>query len=177
MPSDLPPPAIVVKVDASVATGPSAPLVLLQDPQKPVQIPQVDLAVEVVGELPLQVKVRDLTRLLGLRHRATATSFSARRYQPTILELITLVKRNPAKPRGRAWNSIGALTIRYDPEPRHVIVEYCLDACDFDPRTGGFNPRRKMVSYRAAEDVVEQRLDKKLKELQKYEPSPARPQF
>lgn len=79
-----------------------------------------------------------------------------------------LVERRPAKPRGRGWDSITALTIRYHAEPRHVVVEYCIDNCDFDPRTGAFNPKRKMVSYRASVDVVEKRLDKKIGELQRY---------
>jgi hypothetical protein len=91
-----------------------------------------------------------------------------RRYPPTILELITLVERNPAKPRGRQWNSVGALTIRYHREPRHVIVEYCIDYCEIDRASGAFHPRRKMVTYRATEELVEKRLDKKLSELKKY---------
>ena len=79
-----------------------------------------------------------------------------------------LVKSNPAKPRGRQWNSIRALTIGYDHTIKHVTVEYCLDYCDTDPRTGAPHPRRKMVAYTAAEQLVVTRLNKKLNSLQKY---------
>jgi hypothetical protein len=162
---DLAPPAIVVAVEARV------PLVLLQKPQEPPQTPRLDVAVEVVGELPMAAQVRELSRLLGVRQAAATGNFS-RRYPPTVLELIRLVNPNPARPRGRAWDSVGALTIRYHAEPQHVIVEYCVDFCDHDPRTGTFNPKRKMVSYRAAQDLVERRLNKKLGELQKYAERP-----
>ena len=158
-------------VEAPAPVG-AAPLVLLQDPQPPVQIPQVDLTVEIFGILPVQAKLEDMSRLLGRRRLAGSTG---RRYPPAILELIRLVERNPAKPRGRAWDSVGALTIRYHREPRHVIVEYCIDFCDHDPQTGAFHPRRKMVSYRATEELVEKRLDKKLGELRKYAERPPGP--
>jgi len=161
MPIALPPPAIVIAAEA--ASRPAPPQVA----QPQVQIPAVDVAVEVVGKLPLEPRMRELSRLLGLRQAAATGNFS-RRYPPTVLELITLVQPNPAKPRGRAWDSVGALTIRYHPEPQHVIVEYCVDFCDHDPRTGEFNPKRKMVSYRAAEDTVQKRLNKKLAELKRY---------
>jgi hypothetical protein len=154
---DLPPP----RVEA----------IIVQEAQAPIQIPQFDLAIEVVGKLPLQAKLRDVSRLLGLRLQQSTGSFN-RRYPPTILELITLVERNPAKPRGGNWDAVHALTIRYHAEPRHVVVEYCIDYCDFDPRTGAFNPRRKMVSYRAMEELVEKRLDKKLEDLKKYSAPP-----
>lgn len=160
---DLPPPPAAIVVDAPRPQDarPQAPAGADQ-----AKLPQTDITVEVVGEFPIAAKLNDVTRLLGLRRRSTGT-FS-RGYPPTILELITLVERRPAKPRGRHWDSIQALTIRYHPEPRHVIVEYCIDHCDFDPKTGAFDARRKMATYRAAEDVVEKRLDKKLRELQKY---------
>lgn len=161
---DLPPPvAIVIHAPAAQEARPQAQAPARDDQ---VKLPQTDLTVEVVGELPIAAKLQDVTRLLGLR-RASAGSFS-RGYPPTILELITLVERRPAKPRGRHWDSIQALTIRYHPEPKHVIVEYCIDHCDYDPKTGAFDSRRKMVAYRAPEAVVEMRLDKKLRELQKY---------
>ena len=48
-------------------------------------------------------------------------------------------------------------------------MEYCVEACDFDPATGAFNPKRHMVQYRATVDVVERRIDKKLKGLKKFD--------
>ena len=174
MPIHLPPPRVEAIIVASSITGrASAPRVSLQDVQPPIQIPRVELRVAVVGELPFQSKIRDMSRLLGLRQLAGSVN---RHYPPTILELITLVERNPAKPRGGAWDSIHALTIRYHPEPGHVLVEYCIDYCDVDPQTGAFDPRRKMVSYRAAEALVEKRLDKKLDELKKYAEPPTKQQ-
>jgi len=95
-----------------------------------------------------------------------------RSYPPTILELITLVKRNPAKPRDRAWNSIGALTIRYDDQKMHLMVEYCIDHCSHDRVTGAFDPRRKMVVYSAPEAAVVKRMNKKLDDLKKYAQAP-----
>jgi hypothetical protein len=175
MPTEMAPPRIAVSIDAPRPVGAgSEPLLPLQDakpqdPQPPLRIPQTDLFVEVLGQLPLRAKLEDVSRLLAQRHKAASIN---RTYPPTILELITLVKRNPAKPAGRAWDSIGALTIRYHPEPRHVVVEYCIDYCDLDPQTGSFHPRRKMVSYRAAEEVVEKRLDKKIAGLKKYSAPP-----
>lgn len=166
MPIALPPPAIVIAAEART------PLVRLQPPQEQPELPQIDVAVEVVGALPVEAQVQELSRLLGLRQAAATGSFS-RRYPPTVLELITLVQPNPAKPRGQAWNSVGALTIRYHAEPQHVIVEYCVDFCDRDPRTGEFNPKRKMVTYRATQALVEKRLNKKLGELKKYAERPA----
>lgn len=166
MPIALSPPAIVITAEAR------SPLVDLQAAQDEPQRLQIDVAVEVVGTLPMESQMRELSRLLGLRQASATGSFS-RHYPPTILELITLVQPNPAKPRGRAWNSIGALTIRYHPEPQHVIVEYCVDFCDRDAQTGTFNPKRKMVSYRATQDLVEKRLTKKLGELKKYAERPA----
>ncbi|MFM8535573.1 MAG: hypothetical protein ACKOEC_18610, partial [Acidimicrobiia bacterium] len=136
-------------------------------PAQPTPPLQVDLAVEVIGDLPVDAKFKHLTQLLA-RRQATTSAFS-RRYAPTILEFIRLVNRNPEQPKGRAWDSIHALTIRYEAQPDHVVVEYCIDACDFDPKTGAFNPRRKMVWYRATSSVVDARLDKKLRELKKFE--------
>lgn len=140
-------------------------------PQPPLRIPDSDIVVEVVGELPLRTRLEDVTQLLG--QRAAARSGN-RAYPTTILELIMLVKSNPAKPPGRAWNSIRMLTIGYDPAMRHMMVEYCLDYCDPDPRTGAPHPRRKMVSYSASEQLVVTRLNKKLKNLKKYERPPER---
>ena len=57
-----------------------------------VQVPQVGLAVDVVGMLPVQAKLTDLSRRLALRQQAPNPF---RRYPPTILELIRLVERNP----------------------------------------------------------------------------------
>ena len=163
----MPPP--VVAVELRLPSGPAfAPRVLLQAVPPP-QVPQVDIAVEVVGNLPLQTKITDLTRLLGQRQRAP--SFN-RTYSPTILELLTLVTRNPAKPRGRAWNSIQALTIRHDPQTMLLTVEYCIDHCSHDPRTGAFDPKRKMKVYTAPEAEVVKRVNKKLGDLQKFAERP-----
>lgn len=49
-----------------------------------------------------------------------------------------------------------------------VTVEYCIDYCEHDPRTGAFSPRRKMVSYSAPEPLVMTRANKKLGDLKKY---------
>ena len=166
MPVELPPPALTVSIQGPQATGAgSAPQVPLQAAQPPLQIPESDVFVEVVGQLPMRIRLQDMTRLLGRRHTAQRVN---RRYLPTILELILLVERNPAKPRGRAWDSIGALTLRYDESVKVVTVEYCLDYCGHDPKTGAFHPKRKMVSYRAPERDVETRLTRKLRELAKY---------
>lgn len=128
-------------------------------------IPPVDFKVEVIGNLPLQLKFEDLTRRLG--RRQVRASFH-RTYPPTILELITLVNRNPEKPRGAAWNSIKALTMRYDEATGMVSVEYCVEHCGHDPRTGAFEPRRRMVWYHAPEATVAVKVDKKLRDLAKY---------
>lgn len=164
MPLALPPPAIVVVVVAPAGIGSLVPDAFLQAPQPQPQLPQIDLVVEVIGLLPVQAKVQDLTRLLGQRKD---TGVFGRRYSPTILELLKLVERNPARPRGRSWDSVPALTIRYHAEPRHVLMEYCIDYCEADPRTGAMHPKRRMVSYRAAEELVEKRLNKKLDQLRK----------
>lgn len=144
----------------------SRPRVALQpDGQQPVQLPQADFVVEVLGNLPLQDKVTEVTRLLG---RRSATRSFNRTYPPTILELITLIKRNPERPRDKAWDCIMALTLRYD-EPTHMVsVEYCVERCGFDPRTGAFERKRRMVTYTAPEEVVMTKLDKKRRELAKY---------
>lgn len=127
--------------------------------------PKVDLAVEVVANLPLHTKVTDYTRRLAKRQQTA--SFN-RTYPPITLEIIRLVKSNPQQPRGKRWDSIGAVSLGYDPETRNVVVEYCVDFCTSDPDTGALDPRRKMVSYGAQEQVVLERLDKQLKKLQKY---------
>lgn len=164
----MPPPVVTIelRLPAGAEYGPS---VLLQATPPQVQVPQVDIAVEVVGNLPLQTKIEDLSRLLGRRQRSPQLN---RSYPPTILELITLVTRNPAKPRDRAWNSVGALTIRYDEQKMHLTVEYCLDYCSHDRVTGAFDPKRKMVLYSAPEAAVVKRVNKKLDDLKKYADAP-----
>lgn len=137
--------------------------------QPQVQIPTVDIAVEVVGNLPLQDKVRDLSRRLGRRQQTTGS----RRYPPTVLELITLVERNPEKPRDRQWTSITALSMRFDPATTLVSVDYCLDHCGHDPKTGAFDRKRKMVTYRAPEKEVVTRTNKKLAGLKMYAGPPS----
>lgn len=149
-----------------ILLSPPAIVFVIQEPQQQPP-PQVDFKVEVIGKLPMEAKVQDLMQLLGRRY-VTASAFS-RRYAPTILELITLVKPNPARPSGRSWDSIHALTIGFEEASNAVVVEYCVDACDFDPKTGAFNPRRRMVSYRASAGTVEERIDKKLRELKKFQ--------
>lgn len=155
------PPPVESRVPAEPAYTPLVPID--QAPQPP--LPPVDFTVEVVGNLPLQLKLEDLTRRLGRRRERA--SFH-RRYPPTILELITLVNRNPERPRDAAWNSIRALTIRYDEPTAMVSVEYCVEHCGHDPRTGAFNPKRRMVTYRAPEAAVAVKVDKKLRDLAKY---------
>lgn len=145
--------------------------VLLDQTPPQAQIPTVDIAVEVVGNLPLQEKVTDLSRRLARRSQTAAF----RHYPPTILELITLVERNPEKPRNRDWNSITALSLRVDPVTKLVSVDYCIDHCGHDPKTGAFDPRRTMVRYRAAENDVVKRTNKKLDSLKKYAGSPIGP--
>lgn len=165
MPLDLPPPPVAALVQSQPDAAGWLPLVRLgQAPQEPAQVPQVDILVEVIGNLPLQAKLQDVARLLGIRHRKV----SNRVYKPTILELITLVERNPERPRGKAWNSIMALSMKYDEVTGMVTVEYCVDRCGFEPRTGELDPRRRMVSYRAPESAVLAKVDKKLAELAKY---------
>lgn len=168
MPVDWPPPPAIVHVYRADAPSPNA---AEGQPPPPQPIPQIDLAVEVVGDLPLRTRIQDVTRLLGERQRASRT----RRYPPTILELITLVERRPARPPGRRWESITALTIGYDAPTKHVIVEYCLENCGFDPKTRAPHPRRRMASYRAPEETVVNRMNKKLGSLQKYAERPTTP--
>lgn len=164
-PANLPPASAPAAIETSRPVGPAyAPaLVLVQDAQQP-EI-RIDFAVEVVGNAPLDAKVNDLTRRLS--RRQVSGSFN-RFYQPTILELITLVNRNPEKPRGMAWDSIMALTMRYNEADQTVSVEYCVDRCGRDARTGAFDPKRRMVTYRAPEASVAAKVDKKLRDLSKY---------
>jgi hypothetical protein len=166
MPFELPPapPAVSIERPHTAGLG-SAPSVVWQDPQAPIQIPQSDIFVEVVGRLPMQAQIQDMSRLLGQRSRAEIIN---RAYPPTILELLTLVKRNPARPRDGSWNSIEALTIGYNADAQLVTMSYCVDYCSHDPKTGAFHPKRKMVSYSASEAAVTTRLNKKLKGLKKY---------
>lgn len=165
LPADLPPPAALTRMEEHRPTGPGyAPATRIgQEAQQP-EI-RVDLAVEVVGNLPLQAKVEDVTRRLTRRQQAGSMH---RIYPPTILELITLVNRNPEKPRGKAWDSIMALTMRYDEAARTVSVEYCVDYCGRNKRTGGLDPKRRMAIYRAPEAAVVAKVDKKLRDLAKY---------
>lgn len=86
-----------------------------------------------------------------------------------------LVQRNPHKPRDRQWNSIPALSMRFDPQTKQVTMDYCIDHCGHDPKTGAFDRKRKMVTYRAQENDVVTRANKKLAGLKKYaEPVPGR---
>jgi len=149
-----------------VAAGYTPQAALPPQPQQPIQIPGIDLVVEVVGSLPLQVKIEDLTRLLGARQRTRSTNRLA--YPTTIFELVTLVERNPEKPPGKDWNSIPALSIRFDPVTSRVSMEYCVENCGHDPKTGAFHPRRRMAYYHAAEADVVKKADKKLDSLKKY---------
>jgi hypothetical protein len=175
MPLEMLPAHVEVCLEASAPTGLGAePRFLLQDvkppqTQQPLQIPQTDLVVEVVGDLPVRTKLESVSRLLAQRHKTASVN---RTYPPTILELIMLVERNPAKPNGRAWDSIRALTIGYDHQTNDVTVEYCVDYCTIDPKTGAPHPRRKMKMYRAPEQLVVGRVNKKLDDLKKYSAPP-----
>lgn len=164
LPAGPPPPALPALAERLPDEPAYTPLVPIDQAPQPA-IPPVDFTVEVIGNLPLQLKLEDLTRRLG--RRQVRASFN-RRYPPTILVLITLVNRNPERPRGKAWDSIMALTIRYDEPTGTVSVEYCIDHCGHDPRTGAFDPKRRLVTYRASEDAVVKKADKKLRELAKY---------
>lgn len=155
----------------SVDVPPPPPAIVREFAQSPQPLPQIDLVVEVVAELPVRAQLNDMTRLLGLRHRASR----ARRYPPTILELITLVERNPVRPRGRNWDGIRALNIGYDARTKEVIVEYCVDYCGVNPTTSTLHPKRTMAAYRAPEDRVIANVKKKLGSLQKYAERPNEP--
>lgn len=158
MPFDLPPspPALVQAVDPAQ--------------QPPVRLPESDVFVEVVGELPLRTRIEDVTRLLSRRRLAAGSN---RSYPPTILELITLVEPRPARPPGKTWLAINALTLGYDNRTKEVIAEYCIEHCEIDPTTRTEHPQRRLVSYRAPEADVLKRVNKKLGSLQKYAPRPA----
>jgi hypothetical protein len=155
---------VVITAPAPVGAG-SSPRVSLTQAQPPLRIPDADFVVEVVGELPVRTKLADVTRLLGQRQRAQSNN---RSYPPTILEIITLVERNPARPPGRPWNSIRELTFGFDGGTREVIVEYCLDYCDRDPLTGATHERRRLIAYRSPEQKVIDKMNKKIGELKKY---------
>lgn len=166
-PADLPPRTTVPAIENTRPTdGAYVPFIRIahQAPQ-PVPEIQIDLAVEVIGHLPLEAKVDDITRRLGRRQQ---TNRANRSYPPTILELITLVERNPQKPRGKSWEAIMALTLRFDQPTQTFVVEYCVDYCGHDRRTGALDPKRRMVSYRAPEAAVVARADKKLRSLAKF---------
>lgn len=164
LPAVPPPSPALPVVETRLPAGPAyTPLVPIEQAQP--TAPPVDFKVEVIGSLPLQLKFEDVTRLLGLRSARPSVN---RVYPPTILELITLVTRNPERPRDGAWNSIRALTIRYDAPTAMVSVEYCVEHCGHDPRTGAFEPKRRMVTYRAPEAAVVVKVDKKLRDLAKY---------
>lgn len=164
MPVQIAPPALTVAHRANDA-GYEPSVRLQQTPQPQVQIPQIDIAIEVFGNAPLQAKLEDVTRRLGRRQVAGSIN---RAYPTTILELIRLVERNPEKPRRKAWDSIGALSLRFDPDTQLVSVEYCVEHCGHDPRTGAFDPKRRMVTYRAPEAKVITKANKKLDDLKKY---------
>lgn len=160
------PPTPAALVQQRPTTRGYQPLVLLsQSSQEAAQLPPIDIAVEVIGNLPLQLKLQDISRLLGLRQMS---SRGMRAHKPTILELITLVNRNPEKPRGRAWNSIMALNMKYDESTEQVTVVYCVDRCGFDHRSGALDPGRRLAVYSAHEQAVLEKADKKLAELAKY---------
>lgn len=166
MPVQFPPPPIPAFEITRLRGAGYAPRVQLpQVPQQPLQIPGVDIAIEVVGDLPVQTKVLDVTRLLGVRQLKNT---GLRRYPTTILELLTLVDRNPARPHGRAWETVMALTIRFDPDTERVSMEYCVEHCGHNPRTGAFEAKRRMVVYSAPEAEVVKKADKKLASLKKY---------
>ena len=167
MPVQLPMPPAVPALDEYRPTGAGyAPQVVLQqEPQQEVRIPQVEIAIEVVGNLPLQAKLEDLTRRLG--RRQTTRSIN-RSYPPTILELITLVTRNPEKPRDRSWIGIPALNMKFEPRTGLVTVEYCVEHCGHNPRSGAFDPTRRMVSYSAPEAQVVSKVNKKMAGLKKF---------
>ena len=129
------------------------------------QLPRVDIAVEVVANIPLNTKLANYSQLLAKRQQTP--SFN-RVYPPTILEIIRLVKDNPRQPRGQRWDSIGAVSLGYHLETKKVMVEYCVDFCTHDPATGAFDPKRKMVSYSAEENVVLARLNYQLDKLKKF---------
>ncbi len=140
-----------------------------QDQPPPLRIPQTDITVEVVAELPMRTKLADVTRLLGRQHMSRSIY---RTYLPTILQLIMLVEPNPVKPIGRAWLSITALNVGYDSVTKEVIAEYCIDNCTVDRRTLTLNPKRKMISYRTPEDKFVARLNQKLDKLKKFADRP-----
>jgi hypothetical protein len=173
MPVQLPPPAGPAIESARPQGTAYTPVVQLPPPQQPVQIPGPDFVVEVIGNLPLQIKVENLARLLSVRARTKPVNRLA--YPTTMLELITLVERNPEKPRGKDWTSIPALSMRFDAVTGHVSVEYCVEYCDHNPRTGAFNPKRRLVYYHAPEAEVIKRADKKLASLKKYAAVPGPP--
>ena len=128
-------------------------------------VPRVELAVDVIANAPLHTKVTAYTRLLAKRQQTP--SFN-RTYPPITLEVIRLVNRNPRKPAGKQWDSIGAVNLGYDPATKEVVVEYCIDFCANDPRTGALDPKRRMISYRALEPTVIARLNQQLEKLKKY---------
>lgn len=135
-----------------------------QAPQAPVLGPPVEVPIEVFDNLPLWEELQGITSLLGKRQQTRSRNGT---FRPTILELITLVKRNPERPRSGAWESISALTIRYEPTTKTVTVEYCVEHCGFEPRTGEFDPKRRMVLYSAPEESVFSRAQKKLRDLKR----------
>ena len=140
-----------------------ASLGLAQEP--PSQQPRAEIGIEVFGDPALQEEVDELTRRLG-RRRATRSVY--RVYQPTILELIRLVQRNPERPRDRAWSSTMALNLGYDADAGMVTVTYCVERCGFNPRTGARDPRRRLRSYSAPMEQVLARVDARLGQLAKY---------
>lgn len=167
MPAAMPPYSSppVIEARRPAGSGYEPGVLLHQTPQQPAQVPRADIVVEVFGNLPLQDKLEDLSRRLGRRQ---ITRGPYRFYPPTILELITLVHRNPERPHDKAWNSIMALNLRYDAGTGLVTVAYCVEHCEHDPHTGAFSPKRRMVSYSAPEEQVVAKVNKKLGDLAKY---------
>ena len=139
MPVQLPPPAGPAIESARPQGAAYTPVVQLPPPQQqPTQIPGVDIFVEVIGNLPLQIKVENLARLLSVRARTKPINRVA--YPTTMLELITLVERNPEKPRGKDWTSIPALSMRFDAVTGHVSVEYLRRALRPQPANRRLQP-------------------------------------
>ncbi len=133
------------------------------------RIPDTDVTVDVVADLPMRTMIEDVTRLLTRRHQAGS---GQRTYPPTILELITLVEPRPAKPAGRTWLAIRVLNLGQDRRTREVFAEYCLEHCEIDPSTRAEHPKRRLMSYRTTEAEFVKRLNKKLGSLQKFAERP-----
>ena len=159
-PHPAPLPIMAVAVDEVVQAPEQPPL--------PSRIPVGHVIVEVVAPLPLHTEVANVTRLLGARQTA---SNGNNNYPPTILELIKLVEPNPQKPRG-SWKTVTAVAISYDKTTKEMIVEYCIEKCRADQRV---DRKRKLISYRAPEELVSTRVNERLAELRQTVNLPIRP--